>query len=649
MTDLRGPFEHIVIIMFENQYREYVLANDYFKSLADQGVDVGTSFGVMHPSQTNYIASIAGELCNVAGDERPPVLAQRTIVDLIEEAGLTWKAYMDGYLPSSQPWTSTLKPADAFPYVVKHNPFSSFAGTLNNKDRWDRVVGEADFWTDLVAGTLPHYCWFTPDIWNDGHYLRGAQYEWVPGEPPDRAPALVDQAAEWLEWFFGTLRFPGPDNTLPPRTLVAVTFDEADFEAAWDTGKKYTYDGPNQIYTVLLGDDVPAAVETTEGYNHYSLLRTVEENFDLGSLEKNDADSNWFRFLWGDHFEWGQAEPTPLPATDVVAAAGSDAALHVVGAGPDGALWATTYSDQAWSPPSPLGHATSGGVAMTRTTDGLLVVFCDLDGSLVAIRSSDGSDWSPPVTVFSGGPVGSFALAACNRGADAMLCFDIDGQLLSVRCHGTEWGPIVDTGHRTSGAPALCALGHTLLLVFAAESNTDLQVVTYTTAAFNTISIQTETQFNGRYNDCIADHWSPSVAPVAHFAAVTTPTTSSELEPLLQPYRSSARVAMTELDGVVHLVYCSEDDASLSTARFSTAGLLTPRLPISYRASDGDTTSNGYGTMAEAGWTTAAPVAGAPKSSVVCAASTATSTFALLRTSDGAELEIIEGRYGPNR
>jgi hypothetical protein len=33
----------------------------------------------MHPSQTNYIPSIAGALCNVTNDGRPDLIAERTI------------------------------------------------------------------------------------------------------------------------------------------------------------------------------------------------------------------------------------------------------------------------------------------------------------------------------------------------------------------------------------------------------------------------------------------------------------------------------------------------------------------------------------------------------------------------------------------
>ena len=89
-------FDHVLIIMFENQYRGYVQHNVYMKQLALNGIELTNYHGVMHPSQTNYVASIAGELCNVSYDERvyvhPPQepLPQRTIVDLLEEAGLNF-------------------------------------------------------------------------------------------------------------------------------------------------------------------------------------------------------------------------------------------------------------------------------------------------------------------------------------------------------------------------------------------------------------------------------------------------------------------------------------------------------------------------------------------------------------------------------
>lgn len=97
-------------------------------------------------------------------------------------------------------------------------------------------------------------------IWNDGHWIRGTDKE-----PEERAPQLVDQAADWLSYFFSTLRFPGPNSLLPPSTLVVVTFDEADFEAAWTKkeGLAWFYD---QIYSLTYQEEQWATSPTPVGF-----------------------------------------------------------------------------------------------------------------------------------------------------------------------------------------------------------------------------------------------------------------------------------------------------------------------------------------------------------------------------------------------
>jgi|EndMetStandDraft_4_1072995.scaffolds.fasta_scaffold622810_2 hypothetical protein len=49
-------FDHVLVITFENQ-----------------GIQLCSFFGVMHPSQTNHIAS-TGTLCTVTNDERPTLI-----------------------------------------------------------------------------------------------------------------------------------------------------------------------------------------------------------------------------------------------------------------------------------------------------------------------------------------------------------------------------------------------------------------------------------------------------------------------------------------------------------------------------------------------------------------------------------------------
>ena len=102
------PFDRIITVMFENQYRSYVIQNPFLKKLAAAGADMTNYFGAFHPSQTNYIASLAAEVCGVTNDT-PPVapLMQQTLVYLLEKKDVSWKAYMEAY--PGEPWNPKWK------------------------------------------------------------------------------------------------------------------------------------------------------------------------------------------------------------------------------------------------------------------------------------------------------------------------------------------------------------------------------------------------------------------------------------------------------------------------------------------------------------------------------------------------------------
>lgn len=67
------------------------------------------------------------------------------------------------------------------------------------------------------------------------------------------------------------------------KTLIVLTWDEAE-----------NYLIPNHVLAMLLGSAIPdSLVGTTNStlFSHYSLSKTAEENWDLGSLGKNDVDA----------------------------------------------------------------------------------------------------------------------------------------------------------------------------------------------------------------------------------------------------------------------------------------------------------------------------------------------------------------------
>jgi hypothetical protein len=637
--DLR-VFDHVLVIMFENQYRSYVMENTYMRNLAARGIDMVNYFGCMHPSQTNYIASLAGELCNVTDDDPPPsLLKQRNMVDLIEESpyDLSWKAYMDGYIPGNTPWTPELVPKNQFPYVIKHDPFSSFENIVRNEERWKRIQTEADFWSDLLNGTFPNYAWFTPDMWNDGHYLRGTQKA-----PAERAPALVDQLALWLEGFFNKLRFPGPDSHLPPNTLVVVTFDEADFESKYDAGKKYTYDGPNQIYTVLLGDHLEPG-EQEEGYNHYSLIRTIEKNFGLADLAKNDREANWFRFLWEESFVWHPPEVTPLEEVEGLAATAFAGALNTIVSDNMGNLSLSLFDQDTWFEPSPLPFKGFQPVAQTAG-NALHLFYKHEAGHLETRQYSLQTGWSDPVVLFDH-TVGAYAAVDTSLEQLMLVYADAVGCLYSANFTGGSWSASEKVGFETADRLSLARLGATLLLIFPDKANGgQLSAVSYNTADFNVVTYPEGHKYSGPYDDTCKNAWGKNAYPVAHFAHGPNPVTPGEAEPLLQPYQAGSLLATATLDGVVHLLHPASQNDQVLSETYSISGIMTPKLPISYQASDQTTTSNGYGTLAEAGWSKQQAITGVNASKILVAATF--EEMVVVFHAVGDEVRMSIGEYG---
>jgi hypothetical protein len=256
------PFDRIFIIVFENHGAETALTNSTFKSLAARGAYLSNYHGVGHPSQPNYLALLSG--ATFVSDDADYNLPQTNLVDLLEGAGISWKAYQENY-PGSCFTGAWAGDAIGGFYARKHNPFISFDSVRKDAARCAKIVKAEQLAADISADQLPAYGFYTPNQNNDGH---------------DRSLSF---AAQWFQSFIE------PKLTDPHfmrGTLVVVTFDETDFDPGGANG--------NHVYTLLLGAGVRAGSLDASRYDHYSLLRTVEDNFALGTLKRADASATPF-------------------------------------------------------------------------------------------------------------------------------------------------------------------------------------------------------------------------------------------------------------------------------------------------------------------------------------------------------------------
>ena len=69
-------------------------------------------------------------------------------------------------------------------------------------------------------------------------------------------------------------------------------------------------------------------------------------------------------------------------------------------------------------------------------------------------------------------------------------------------------------------------------------------------------------------------------------------------------------MAAATMEGVLHLIHIGVSNTVLLTETLSIPGLLTPKNPISYNPKLRATSSNGFGTLAEASWTPQVPIHG---------------------------------------
>src|SRR5438876_3914703 len=90
-------FDHVVIVVMENEGTKQALADPNIAAIVKQGAWFSNYHGLAHPSLPNYLAIVAGSTFGLDSDHRPRPITSRNIVDRIEQKSLTWKSYAENY------------------------------------------------------------------------------------------------------------------------------------------------------------------------------------------------------------------------------------------------------------------------------------------------------------------------------------------------------------------------------------------------------------------------------------------------------------------------------------------------------------------------------------------------------------------------
>ncbi|MGH8317107.1 MAG: alkaline phosphatase family protein [Steroidobacteraceae bacterium] len=357
-TGTLPPIRHVFLIVLENKSFSEAFGREgaapyLAHTLPAQGALLEDYYAIGHWSLDNYIAMVSGQAPNPATQQDCPQASEfqpsrsgldaqgelpgvgcvypatvRTLADQLEEAGFTWKGYMEDLdvdVARDRPATCTVArvgrtdgtehAAGHDEYASKHDPFVYFHTLLDHPlGCTAHVVNLNVLTTDLRRiATTPNYSFITPNLCHDGH-----------------DPRCDDGAPGGLEGINGFLEKWVPRITRSPAFrkdgLLVITFDESDgsppdgFDAC--CGEKplpgapvapgFRGPGGGRVGAVALSPFIQPGTVSTIPYNHYSLLRTIEDIFDVGHLGYAGAPD--LRAFGSDIFTRPPAADAPGPA-----------------------------------------------------------------------------------------------------------------------------------------------------------------------------------------------------------------------------------------------------------------------------------------------------------------------------------------------
>jgi hypothetical protein len=250
----RSKASHVLVIMMENEEDTSIVGNaeaPYANSLIHRYGLATQSFAITHPSLPNYLALTSGSTQGATSDCTECSANAVNIVDQLEAAHISWKAYMED-LPEP-----CFKGAESGGYAKKHDPFIYYDDIASSARRCEKIVGFAQLAADLRKGALPTYAWISPNLCDDGHNCG------VSGGDKFLArtvPALLRE--------------------LGPQGFLVLTWDEG----ATNDGCCGGAAQGGHIATIVAGPDVRRGAREGEPIDHYGVLGTIEQALGLPPL-----------------------------------------------------------------------------------------------------------------------------------------------------------------------------------------------------------------------------------------------------------------------------------------------------------------------------------------------------------------------------
>jgi hypothetical protein len=261
--------QHVFLFVLESQNPQGVIGNTnmpQFNALATTYARATNYTAITHPALPNFTAMITGNDHDLPSNAPGKPFTGDNLALQLEQAGLSWHAYQQG-LPAAG------APSSRVGSGKKQSPFMLNTDIMNSAARRMNVVPFEQLQTDLRAGSVPNFsylaldpCGVTPAVscLRDGDRTEDVLI--------GNLTAQILGSPVWKEG-----------------TAIIITFAEGN--------RGDTAGGGGHVATLVLTPNGPRGLSSNLAYNHYSLLRTLEEGFGLpllGGAKTNAAMSELF-------------------------------------------------------------------------------------------------------------------------------------------------------------------------------------------------------------------------------------------------------------------------------------------------------------------------------------------------------------------
>jgi hypothetical protein len=306
--------------------------------------DSSQFFGEVHPSEGDYVALLGGDTFGIHDDDafyckpnmkdpncpgasgagyQDHTVSRPHLGDQLLKAGLSWKGYFES-LPA--PGSLAVTASDpAFDdgsvktalYASKHSGFVNFASVQTATDRAERLVGFDTLYADIAGDRLPNFALIVPNQCNEMHGLIGPR---VPADcQTGNKAGLIARgdrvAGDLVARLQTTKAWASRDNV-----AIVITFDEGAGRTREGccavTPEAISNFGGGHIPTVVITNHGPRGLNDATPYNHYSLLRTLEDAFRLPEHLGHAADESKGVVAMAPLFAEARKAPTPVKSAN---------------------------------------------------------------------------------------------------------------------------------------------------------------------------------------------------------------------------------------------------------------------------------------------------------------------------------------------